>query len=57
MNGRRNSVYLVWVLGSLGAVVGAGIVALSIGPAWLSPAEVIRTLLGSGEEVSRTIVL
>ena len=48
MNSRKNSVYLVWVLGSLGAVVGAGIVALGIGPAWLSPAEVIRTLLGGG---------
>ena len=57
MSGRKNSVYLVWVLGSLGVVAATGIVALGIGPAWLSPAEVVRTLLGGGEEVSRTIVL
>ena len=57
MNGRKDSVYLVWVLGSMCAVIGAGILALGIGPAWLSPAEVVRSLFGGGEEVSRTIVL
>ena len=55
MNG-KNSVYLIWVLGSLCAVVASGIFALGIGPAWLSPAEVVRSLLGGGEEVSRAIV-
>ena len=57
MNSRKNSVYLAWVLGSLCAVFACGILALGIGPAWLSPAEVIRALAGGGEEVSRTIVL
>lgn len=57
MNGKNNSVFLVWVLGSLFAVAAAGVFSLGIGPAWLSPAEVIRSLFGGGEEVSRTIVL
>ncbi|MGB3632505.1 MAG: iron ABC transporter permease [Rubrobacteraceae bacterium] len=57
MSSRRNSVYLVWVLGSLCAVVAAGILALGIGPAWLTPPEVLRSLFGGGEEVSQTIVL
>ncbi len=57
MKDRKNSVYLVWVLGSLCAVAIAGIFALGIGPAWLSPVEVVRSLFGGGKEVSRTIVL
>lgn len=57
MNDIKNNVYLVWVLGSLCAVVAAAVLSLGIGPAWLSPAEVVRSLLGGGEEVSRTIVL
>lgn len=56
MSGSKNSTYVVWVFGSLCAVVVAAIVSLGIGPAWLSPAEVIRSLLGGGDEVSRTIV-
>lgn len=56
MNGRKNSVYLVWVLGSLLAVFAAGVFSLGIGPAWLSPTEVVRSLFGGGDEVSRTIV-
>lgn len=57
MSARRNDVYLIWVAGSLLAVVAAGIFSLGIGPAWLSPAEIVRSLFGGGEEVSRTIVL
>lgn len=53
----RNSSYRVWVPGSLIALAAAGVFALGVGPAWISPAEVVRVSLGGGAEVSRAIVL
>jgi len=53
----ENGVYLAWVLGSLCAVAASGVLALGLGPAWLSPAEVVEVLLGGGDEPSRAIVL
>lgn len=47
---------IAWILGSLFAVVLVGVISLGIGPAWLSPFEVLRSLAGAGPEVSRTIV-
>lgn len=46
-----------WVLGSLAFLLAAGTVSLGVGPAWLSPAEVIGVLLGGGAEADRAIVL
>lgn len=46
-----------WVIWSLTAVLGAGLLSLAVGPAWLSPLEVVRALLGSETEISRNIVL
>lgn len=45
-----------WIIVSLAAVMVIGVVSMGIGPAWLSPGEVLRALLGQGSETSRTIV-
>ncbi|WP_273887873.1 FecCD family ABC transporter permease [Rubrobacter naiadicus] len=42
---------------SAAALVLVAVLSLGVGPAWLSPGEVVRTLLGGGDEVSRAIVL
>ena len=47
----------LWLPASVAAVVVAGVVSLGIGPAWLSPAEVLGVLSGGGDEASRAIVL
>jgi iron complex transport system permease protein len=46
-----------WIPGSLLALFLVGVVSLGIGPAWLSPFEVLRSLAGAGPDVSQTIVL
>ncbi len=56
MRSRVSSGQGIWIFGSLIAVLGVGVISLGIGPAWLAPAEVIRTLAGGGTQVSRAIV-
>lgn len=54
---RSNSGKTLWLAGSVAVVVLAGVVSLGIGPAWLSPGDVLKVLAGGGDEASRAIVL
>jgi iron complex transport system permease protein len=46
-----------WISFSLLAALVVGVVSLGTGPAWLSPAEVLRALAGEGPLASQAIIL
>lgn len=56
MRSSRPGLWVAYVLVSVIGLAGLCILSLGLGPAWLSPAEVVRALFGEGEAASQAIV-